>query len=380
MLVVAVRPTQQSQQSRPSGQSNPSSAAGPSADQIESIRQQILAQPQALAQLRSQQPDVAATIHDPTRFREAMISVRRAQEAALRAEEARLAALDNDVNEENQAEIYKRIQQQNIDAEYEQVMETNPEFFASVTMLYIPIQVNGTSIKAFVDSGAQATIMSPDCAEKCGITRLIDKRFAGIARGVGTAKILGRVHRANIKIGDAELPCAFTVMEGKDVDMLLGLDMLKRYRACIDLQRNVLRFEGGIEIGFLGEAELPRNDFQEKLADEPTVEGPGGLAIGARSGAPKAGASSSTTGASGGGSGFQGAGRTLGSAPAPPLTGITSPPPRPNAPTPSHAALEFPQSDIDALMRIGATREQAVQALRATGGNAEYAASMLFDM
>jgi len=247
-------------------------------------------------------------------------------------------------------------------------------------MLYIPIQVNGTSIKAFVDSGAQATIMSPDCAEKCGITRLIDHRFAGIARGVGTAKILGRVHRANIKIGDAELPCAFTVMEGKDVDMLLGLDMLKRYRACIDLQRNVLRFEGGVEVGFLGEAELPRNDFQEKLQEEPTVQGPGGLAIGARSGAPKAGASSSSASAAAGG--FQGTGRTLGSGPAPAgtSTAIASPPARPEAPTPSHAAPEFPQTDIDALMRIGATREQAVQALRATGGNAEYAASMLFDM
>jgi len=255
-------------------------------------------------------------------------------------------------------------------------------------MLYIPLLVNGHPIKAFVDSGAQATIMSPSCATRCDVSRLIDTRFAGIARGVGTAKILGRVHRTDIKIGDAELPCSFTVMEGKDVDMLLGLDMLKRYRACIDLQRGVLRFEGGIEVPFLGEGELPKNEFQEKLEEEPTVKGPGGLEIGARSGAPKA----STAGSSN----FAGAGRSLGSsaaagpsssssaapaAAAPARSSVlTAPPARPNAPTPSHAAPEFAQSDIDALMRIGATRDQAVQALRACGGNADYAASMLFDM
>jgi DNA damage-inducible protein 1 len=45
-------------------------------------------------------------------------------------------------------------------------MEANPEAFATVTMLYVNMDVNGIALKAFVDSGAQMTIMGKSTAEK----------------------------------------------------------------------------------------------------------------------------------------------------------------------------------------------------------------------
>jgi DNA damage-inducible protein 1 len=256
-------------------------------------------------------------------------------------------------------------------------------------MLYIDTEVNGHKVKAFVDSGAQATIMSPSCAESCGIMRLIDTRFAGIARGVGTAKILGRVHSAQIKIGSLFLACSFTVMEGKDVDLLLGLDMLKRHQASIDLAKDRLCIQG-VEVPFLGEADIPKHE-EEVRTDEPTVEGPAGSKIGANSGAmvqppATAGASSSATTS---GAGFQGQGRTIGGSSQVPRSqpSAASSSNTGSQPAPAHqsqtqratqASSTHSPEAIAQLEALGFPRDQVIGALDATGGDTEYAASMLF--
>lgn len=245
-------------------------------------------------------------------------------------------------------------------------------------MLYVPVEVNNQPVKAFVDSGAQTTIMSPSCAEACGIMRLIDKRYSGIAKGVGTAQILGRVHSAEIKIGNAVMPCSFTVMEGKDVDLLLGLDMLKRFQALIDLKRNKLIFGDGNEVDFLGEAEIPRQ-LEEAQASEPAIAGPNGTEIGAQTGTVKpagtsaAASSSSSTKTNGA---FRGQGQTLGGtaqAPAKASQASAASAAPQAAPSTSH-----PKESIEQLQSLGFSRSEAIQALDACGGNVEYAAGLLF--
>lgn len=53
------------------------------------------------------------------------------------------------------------------------------------------------------------TIMTSVFAEKCGLAHLIDTRFQGVAVGVGSSKIIGRIHAAPMKVCvavcDAEL-------------------------------------------------------------------------------------------------------------------------------------------------------------------------------
>lgn len=239
------------------------------------------------------------------------------------------------------------------------------------------MEVNGVKVVAFVDSGAQSTIISPSCAEKCGIMRLLDKRFSGIAKGVGTAQILGRVHSAQMKVADLHLACAFTVMEGKDVDLLFGLDMLKAHQAIIDLEKNALRIQGR-EVPFLPEHELPEH-ARNNYAPDDLVDAPGGSTTAGPSGSGSS-ASSSARPQQPQPQPFPGGGQRLGAPPAsaparstPPASGgqrLGGPP----APRPS----QYPESSVNTLMEMGVPREEALRLLEMAGGNLDVAASMLF--
>jgi DNA damage-inducible protein 1 len=59
--------------------------------------------------------------------------------------------------------------------------------------------------------------------------RLLDTRFHGMAVGIGSSKILGRVHIVDMEVLDKHFTCSFTVLEDNKVDLLFGLDNLKRH-------------------------------------------------------------------------------------------------------------------------------------------------------
>ncbi|WQF80137.1 Putative Ubiquitin-like domain, aspartic peptidase, active, peptidase A2A, retrovirus, catalytic [Colletotrichum destructivum] len=329
----------------------------PGGQDPELIRLQILGDPNLRAEATRQQPQLAAALDDPQRFAQLFNDSYDREQREREERQRQIAQLNDDPFDiEAQAKIEEMIRQERVMENLQNAMEHNPEVFGRVHMLYVDVEVNGHRVKALVDSGAQATIMSPSCAEACGIMRLVDKRFAGVARGVGTANIIGRVHSAQIKVGSMFLPCSFTVMEGKQVELLLGLDMLKRYQASIDLAKDKLIIQGE-EVPFLGEAEIPK-ESEEALEEEPRLPGPAGTTIGQRSGVVSGPQSAATA------------------------------PPRQNppqqgqqgqqAPQQQTAAPSFPEEHINQLMALGFPRDAAINALQATGGNVEFAAGLLF--
>ena len=127
----------------------------------------------------------------------------------------------------------------------------------------------------------------------------------GQARGVGSAPMLGRIHLSKLKVGGSFYDCSFDIMESGPpmilgallfafccclwgsfrsraavctpaadlcVPVLLrsGLDMLKRFQACINLKDNVLTFSKGFgeieTIPFLSEGQLGEGGWKDGAA------------------------------------------------------------------------------------------------------------------
>jgi DNA damage-inducible protein 1 len=136
--------------------------------------------------------------------------------------------------------------------------EENPEFFADVSMLYIKVSLNGYELAAFIDTGAQRSLITPQICEKCDLNHLIDQRFKMQARGVGEKQSNGRIHSVPMVIGGSEsCNISLTVLDVGGVALLIGLDWMKAFRVKIDLDKNGI-FIGNTFVEFLSEWEVKK--------------------------------------------------------------------------------------------------------------------------
>lgn len=119
--------------------------------------------------------------------------------------------------------------------------------------LYICCKIGAHEVDMLVDTGAEMSVISESLARQLNLLDRLDRRYQGMARGVGSARILGKVFDVPVKLGQVEFELNFSVVQQDTIGLILGLDLMRSFKCLIELEKNCLIFggSGGVEVPFL---------------------------------------------------------------------------------------------------------------------------------
>ena len=237
-------------------------------ERVKELKDRFLTSPDDLNQLFESDPNLAEAIvsgNDAKLEEIVKQKVNQVEENAKKEQIEYLKLMKADQNDPNvQKKIAEIIRKKNINENLKYAEEFLPETLFTVHMLYINIEINKKKVIALVDTGAQSTIMCKKLAEECDLMNLCDERYQGIATGVGTSKILGVIHAAQLKINEKFLMCKITVIENNAIGCIFGLDNMRSHGCTIDLRKGALLFpSAGIEAKFLSDGEIKKLKVEE---------------------------------------------------------------------------------------------------------------------
>ena len=156
-------------------------------------------------------------------------------------------------------EMDKDIVQMDIERAYEEV----PQFFTPINMTYIHCQIGEELISAFVDTGAQVTVMNLETAIKCGLSHRIDTRNKIMVKGVGTQESVGTIYGVDMIIGKYSFMCNFVVMRNAP-NVMVGLNMMRTHGIILDYSKKILKVSDQ-DIPFLTDKEIHTDMFNKSL-------------------------------------------------------------------------------------------------------------------
>lgn len=110
---------------------------------------------------------------------------------------------------------------------------------------------------------------------------MIDSRFCGKAVGMGTSDILGRISELPMRVGPISYHNRVSILRESRVDLILGLDFLRRFKSDINLEDGILKMKVRgkvIRIAFMDNYERPLRNFGEntdQCEDNVTLEDEG---------------------------------------------------------------------------------------------------------
>jgi len=111
--------------------------------------------------------------------------------------------------------------------------------------LHLSVEVNGYLVEGLVDTGASMSVMAAAVVRELGLMHLVSgSETYKTASGVVT-QALGRIDEVPVKVGGVLCTMTFMAVDTNSYDVLLGLDLLIKIGAIVDVERRLIQVRHG---------------------------------------------------------------------------------------------------------------------------------------
>jgi hypothetical protein len=112
-------------------------------------------------------------------------------------------------------------------------------------MLHLSVEVNQCIIEGLVDTGASMSVMAAAVVRELGLMYLVSGSETYKTASGAVTQALGRISNVPIKVGGVNCKMTFMVVDTDSYDILLGLDLLIKIGAIVDVEQGLIQVRKG---------------------------------------------------------------------------------------------------------------------------------------
>jgi predicted aspartyl protease len=106
--------------------------------------------------------------------------------------------------------------------------------------LHLFVEINSYLIEGLVDTGASMSVMAAVVVRELGLMHLVSGSETYKTASGAVTQALGRIKEVPIKVGGVQCNMTFMVVDTDSYDVLLGLDLLIKIGAIVDVEQGLI--------------------------------------------------------------------------------------------------------------------------------------------
>jgi predicted aspartyl protease len=110
---------------------------------------------------------------------------------------------------------------------------------------HLSVKVNNYLIEGLVDTGASMSVMAASVVRELGLMHLVSGSETYKTTSSAVTQALGRIKEVLIKVGGVQCSMTFMIVDTDSYDILLGLDMLIKIGAIVDVEQGLIQVRRG---------------------------------------------------------------------------------------------------------------------------------------